>query len=412
MDNAFTLMILFVLLISLSAIFSGTETAFFNLKSYQNIDRKTKKLLSKPRRLLIFLLTGNTIINIAIGSIATIFTINHLYTGENLYDSALLLMQVIIVTLIVLIFGEIIPKTYALKMSKKFASIMSTPVEVFMYLLTPITYVFYIFSLILGKLMPFKKEQAFDSEEELKLLTELVEEEGVIEESESNMIQSVIEFNDKLVKEVLTPRVDIIALDSKSKLDDVMDLIANKKFSKIPVYKDNVDNIKGILYAKDLIPYLIGSRPNINLLKISRTPLFVPETKPIDELLEDFKNKKTNIAIAVDEWGGTSGLITLEDVVEEVMGELQDPYDTEEYHISKDKNKIIVEGSIKIYDLEENIELEFPDEREYDTLAGFILDNLGHIPKEHEVAEYENYLFKVIKVESNRIDKVEIRKKI
>ena len=193
-------------------------------------------------------------------------------------------------------------------------------------------------------------------------------------------------------------------------LDQAMDLIKNKKFSKIPVYRDTIDNIEGILYAKDIIPYLTGTRSGVSLLKLSREPFFVPETKPIDDLLEDFKLKKKNLAIAVDEWGGTSGLVTLEDIVEEVMGELSDPYDSEEYSFRKIKdNNFIVEGSIKIYDLEENIDVEFPDIREYDTLAGFILDKVGNIPKVGEVVDYENFSFKVIKIKKNRIDKVEIR---
>lgn len=400
--------LIFAALFVFSGIFSASETAFFNLKSYDKVDFKTKELLQRPKRLLIFLLTGNTIINIAIGSIAATFALDY-FSGPN---NVILFFQVLITTILVLIFGEIIPKTYALQQSKRFAGIMSYPIKIIMYIASPITYIFYTFYIGIRKLLPLEKEQIFDSEEELKLLTEIVEEEGTIDESESNMIQSVIEFNDKLVKEILTPRVDIVGLSSTTNLDDVMDLIANKKFSKIPIYKDNIDNIKGILYAKDTIPYLMGSRPRIDLLKLSRTPFFIPETKPIDELLEDFKLKKTNIAIAVDEWGGTSGLITLEDVVEEVMGELQDPYDEEEYHISKkDDNILIIDGAIKIYDLEENIEIEFPDNREYDTLAGFILSELGNIPIEGEMVEYNNFVFKVVNIESNRIDKIEIRKK-
>ena len=400
--------LIFAVLFVFSGIFSASETAFFNLKSYDKVDFKTKELLQRPKRLLIFLLTGNTIINIAIGSIAATFALDY-FSGPN---NAVLFFQVLITTILVLIFGEIIPKTYALQQSKRFASVMSYPIKIIMYIASPITYIFYTFYIGIRKLLPLEKEQIFDSEEELKLLTEIVEEEGTIDESESNMIQSVIEFNDKLVKEILTPRVDIAGLSSTTNLDNVMDLIANKKFSKIPIYKDNIDNIKGILYAKDIIPYLMGSRPRIDLLKLSRNPFFIPETKPIDELLEDFKLKKTNIAIAVDEWGGTSGLITLEDVVEEVMGELQDPYDEEEYHISKkDDNILIIDGAIKIYDLEENIEIEFPDNREYDTLAGFILSELGNIPTEGEIVAYNNFVFKVVNIKSNRIDKIEIRKK-
>ena len=411
MEDSLLYIVIFVLLVFLSALFSATETAYFNLKSYNEISNDIRKLLSKPRRLLVFLLTGNTIVNVAIGSISASLAIS-LYSEGDTDINFILFVQVIIITFIVLVFGEIIPKTYAIKKSNHLSKLMSKPLKFFMLLFYPITYVLYIFSKLISKLFPIEKEKVFDSEEELKILTEIVEEEGTIDEFESDMIQSVIEFNDKLVKEIFTPRVDIVGIESNTNLDEVMDLIANKKFSKIPVFEDNIDNIKGVLYAKDIIPYLIGSRPKINLLQLSRTPFFIPETKPIDELLDDFKLKRTNIAIVVDEWGGTSGLITLEDVVEEVMGELQDPYDHEEYHITKkDSNAIIVDGGIKIYDLEENIELQFPDDREYDTLAGFILDSLGNIPKPGEMVNFENFSFKVINLELNRIDKVEIRKK-
>ena len=214
----------------------------------------------------------------------------------------------------------------------------------------------------------------------------------------------------KLVKEIQTPRVDIISLDSNNSLDEAMDLIMNKKFSKIPVYKDTIDNIKGILYAKDIIPYLIGSRPEVDLLKLTREPYFIPETKPIDEVMQEFKLKKTSIAVVVDEWGGTAGILTLEDIVEEVTGELRDPFDKEEYEIIKNEDgSSIVDGSINIYDIEENFEIEFPDDRDYDTLAGFILDDIGDIPKEGEKVILNNYQFKVLKVISNRIDKIEVQ---
>ena len=207
------------------------------------------------------------------------------------------------------------------------------------------------------------EEKIFDSEEELKILAELGEEEGTLQEEESEIIQSIFDFKDKNVREIMKPRVDMVAIDSNSTIDDVMDLISNKQYSKIPIYKENIDKITGIIYAKDLLPYLMGSRPNIPIIKLARTPFFVPETKEIDDLMEDFKNKKMNIAIAVDEWGGTSGLITLEDIVEEVLGEIQDPYDTDKSLIVKQKdNSMIIDGKITIYDLEEEIEIDFPED--------------------------------------------------
>ena len=400
-----------IILIFLSAFFSASETSFFNIKKYQKVSSKVELLLKKPRELLTFILVGNTLVNIAIGSIAANYTLNVIQYQTSLSKENLLFLEVILVTVVILIFGEIIPKSFAIKYSVYFSNLISYPYMVLLKIFKPLFFIFYKISDLIIKLSPFKKEETFDSEEELKMLTELVEKEGTIKHTESEMIQSVFDFDDKLVKEILTPRVDIVGIDSKSSLDKVMDLITNKKFSKIPVYVDTIDDIKGILYAKDIIPYLMGSRSSVNLLKLSRIPLFIPETKPIDDLLDDFKIKKKNIAIAVDEWGGTSGLVTLEDIVEEVMGELRDPYDNQEYLFEKiSDNNYIVDGSIKIYDLEENIDIDFPDIREYDTLAGFIFDELGEIPKKGQKINYKNYIFTVLEIIKNRIDKIKIVK--
>ena len=400
-----------IILIFLSAFFSASETSFFNIKKYQKVSSKVELLLKKPRELLTFILVGNTLVNIAIGSIAANYTLNVIQYQTSLSKENLLFLEVILVTVVILIFGEIIPKSFAIKYSVYFSNLISYPYMVLLKIFKPLFFIFYKISDLIIKLSPFKKEETFDSEEELKMLTELVEKEGTIKHTESEMIQSVFDFDDKLVKEILTPRVDIVGIDSKSSLDKVMDLITNKKFSKIPVYVDTIDDIKGILYAKDIIPYLMGSRSSVNLLKLSRIPLFIPETKPIDDLLDDFKIKKKNIAIAVDEWGGTSGLVTLEDIVEEVMGELRDPYDNQEYLFEKiSDNNYIVDGSIKIYDLEENINIDFPDIREYDTLAGFIFDELGEIPKKGQKINYKNYIFTVLEIIKNRIDKIKIVK--
>ena len=406
-------MIIFIfILLIISGFLSASETSFFNLKKHEKVNKKVKKLLDKPRELLTFILIGNTLANIAIGSIAASYTINVLAKKfTNIPKENLLFLEVIIITLIILIFGEIIPKTFAVNRSIYFSNLISIPIIFLLKVFKPFFIIFYKISDFIIQINPFTKEKTFDTEEELIMLTELVEEEGTIQRTESDMIQSVFEFDDKLVKEILTPRVDIVAVNSTASLDEAMDLITNKKVSKIPVYKETIDNILGILYAKDIIPYLMGSRPKINLVNLSRDPLFVPETKPIDDLLMDFKNKKRNIAIAVDEWGGTSGLVTLEDVIEEVVGEIGDPYDHEEYSFRKiSKGHYIVEGAIKIYDLEENIDIHFPDIREYDTLAGYILDSIGDIPKEGEKVNYGEYIFKVIKLKKNRIDQVEIKR--
>ena len=400
-----------IILLIFSAFFSSLETALFHLKSSSNKNEIVKELLKKPKKLLSNLLTGNTIVNIAIGSLSAAYTLNVISPNSNLSISNLLFIQVAAVTFILLIFGEVIPKTYAIAKSEKLANSSAKLLNLILKVIYPIAFVFHKITDLIVKLLRIKKEQAFDSEEELIMLAEVGEEEGTLDHEESDMIQSVFEFKNKLVKEIQTPRVDISALDSTSSLDDAMDLIMKKKFSKIPVYKDTIDNIKGILYAKDIIPYLIGSRPNIDLLKLTRSPYFTPETKPIDEVLQEFKIKKTSIAVVVDEWGGTSGLLTLEDIVEEVMGEFRDPYDSEEYEIiDQDDGTKIVDGSINIYDIEEYFNINFPDDRDYDTLAGYILDSIGDIPKKGQEVKFDKFTFKVILLDQNRIEKIKVFK--
>ena len=406
----FYIIIFFILLI-LSAFFSGTETAYFHIRRHRDkTPEKIKSILDHPRRLLVSLLTGNTIVNVAIASLAAYIT--HQYAQKHdLHEFRLILIEVIIVSVVVLIVGEILPKMIAIRQSVIFAERMYNPMKFMMSVLYPIAQGFYKVTNLIMRLSPFRKEKFFDSEEELKILAELGEEEGTLQEEESEMIQSIFDFTDKIVGEIITPRVDIVGLKSTETLDKAMDVIGEKQFSKIPIYKDSMDNIKGILYAKDIIPYLMGSRPKINLQMIAREPFFVPETKPIDELLEEFKSRKTSIAIVVDEWGGTEGLVTLEDVVEEVIGEIRDPYDNEETDVIKQTDgSYIVEGSITIYDLEEEIDIKFPEERDYDTLAGFILETLTEIPIAGEHIGYEDILFTVQTVQNNRIGKVKIQK--
>ena len=401
--------IIFIFLLILSAFFSGTETAYFHIRKHRKeTPEKIKSILDDPQRLLVSLLTGNTIVNVAIASLAAYITSNLVdeYTWS---ASTLILIEVLIVSAVVLIFGEILPKMAAIKKSEKFAVKMYTPLKMMMYVLYPIAQGFNLVTDLIMKVLPLKKEKIFDSEEELKMLAELGEEEGTLQEEESDMIQSIFDFKGKTVGEIITPRVDIVSLKSDESIDTAMDTIAERQFSKIPIYKDSIDNIKGILYAKDIIPYLMGSRPNINLQTLAREPFFIPETKPIDDLMEEFKSRKTSIAIVVDEWGGTEGLVTLEDVVEEVVGEIRDPYDQEESDVLKQPDgSFIVDGSITIYDLEEETDIEFPEERDYDTLAGFILDTLTDIPKIGEHVDFQNMVFTVQTVENNRIGKVKI----
>ena len=394
----------------LSAFFSGTETAYFHIRKHRKeTPEKIKLVLDSPQRLLVFLLTGNTIVNVTIAFLAAYVTANVADEYE-WGESTLILLEVLVVSFVILVFGEILPKMIAIKNSKEFALRMYVPLKVMMFILSPIAQGFNTITNVVIKVLPFRREKIFDSEEELIILAELGEEEGTLQEEESDMIQSIFDFKEKTVGEIITPRVDIVSLKSDESIDKAMDIIGERQFSKIPIYKDTIDNIKGILYAKDIIPYLMGSRPNVNLQTLARQPFFVPETKPIDDLMEEFKLRKTSIAIVVDEWGGTEGLVTLEDVVEEVMGEIRDPYDQEESNaIKQSDGSFIVDGSINIYDLEEETDIEFPEERDYDTLGGFILDILTDIPKTGEMVEFNNMVFTVQTIENNRIGKIKIQ---
>ena len=404
-----SILLLFILLLFISAFFSGSEVAFLNLKVHnKKIPQDILDFSKKSKHLLIGLLFGNTIINICIAFLGAYF-IHYLTNQYSISTAILLFIEIVLISLILLIFGEVIPKVFAMRNSVKFAQGVYLPLKFIFILFRPIIILFDKITILINKFIPVKDEKIFDSEEELKILTELSEEEGTLDEEESEMIQSIIEFNDKEAGEILTPRVDIIGIESSKSLDTAMDLISKEQFSKIPVFIDSIDNIKGILHAKDLVPYLTGSRPNINLLSIARAPFFVPENKHIDELLNDFKIKKTNIAIVVDEWGGTEGLITLEDIVEEVLGEIRDPFDNEQNLINKISSGIyMVDAKISIYDLQEAINISFPDDRDYDTLGGFILNRLQEIPKENDVVKFNTNIFSVVNMNENRIGKIKV----
>jgi len=407
MTDIFLILIVLIFLLVLSSIFSSSETAFFNLKLHrEGIDEKVKKMMQDPKRLLVSLLTGNAMTNIAIAFFPALIA-NRYFENNNTIIS----IQVFLISMVILIFGEILPKKIALRNSEKFSMFIYKPIKIIFLIIRPISSFFYFINNSIMSLIPSTKEKIFDSEEELIMLAELGEEQGTIHEEESEMIQSIFEFNDKTVHGIMTPRVDSVMISSDSSIDSAMDLIKEKKFSKIPIYKDNTDNIRGILYAKDLLPYLTGSRPNVDLISLARPTFFIPESKPIDDLLDDFKLRKTSIAVVVDEWGGTSGLVTVEDVVEEVMGEFIDPYDDEKSPIQSIGNNIhLISASINIYDVEEEFEIKFPEDRDYDTLGGFIFDRLNDIPKGGESVIYSGFKFLVEKIIGNRIDKIRLEK--
>lgn len=246
---------------------------------------------------------------------------------------------------------------------------------------------------------------------EINALLELGQEQGELEADEKEMIHSIFEFGDTIVREIMIPRTDMVCVSNDTSTDDLILLIKEKGHTRIPVYEETIDQIRGIINAKDLLPSVLNKRNNINLIRLARPALFVPESKKIDDLLRLFQKERQHMAIVVDEYGGTAGLVTLEDVLEEIVGEIRDEYDQEvALHKQLDENTYLVDAKIDIYTLNELLGVAIPEKDEYDTLGGFIFELTGAVPQEDEVITYEKLEMVTVKVERNRIVKVKIRR--
>jgi CBS domain containing-hemolysin-like protein len=308
--------------------------------------------------------------------------------------------------------SEITPKILALRNSEAFAGKVALPIRIFSAFLFPLAALLYRFTHLITSWIPHEEEELFDSEDELRTLADLGADRGTLKDEERRMIKSVFDLDETAVREIMVPRIDIIGMEQTISLKSAIDIIRQNRFSKFPLFEESIDKIRGILYAKDLLPYINSDDYNgIKLATLMRKPFFVPETKQIDDLLKDFQERRENIAIVVDEFGGTAGLVTVEDIVEEVVGEIQDEFDEEERLLYPlDKGQWMVDAKTTINDLVDEIPMEFPEEREYDTLGGFIFEQFGDIPKVGDVTVYQNYSFKVKSLEENRILKIVLTK--
>ena len=323
--------------------------------------------------------------------------------------SLLLVVESIVVTTVVLLFGEIMPKLLAIRHTAAFARLARGPVKLLVMVLYPLGSLIYGLTHLVTRLLGIRPERMFTSEEELKDLAEVGYDRGTLAQSETEIIHSIFEFGDTAVHEIMTPRVDVLALEARSGLEEVLELIRTRQVSKIPIYKEAIDDIRGILFAKDILPYVNGPHPDVNLLRLSRPPFFVPESKRVVSLLQDFKDRRTNVAIVVDEFGGTAGLVTLEDVVEEVLGELRDPFDLEEVEVRPiGQDEFLVDAGVALDDLGDRLPHAFPDDRDYDTLGGFLFDRFDRIPSVGQWILDGGRRFTVKALEGNRIAKVHI----
>ncbi len=399
-----------VALLFLSALFSSAETAFTHidllkvkyLVSTGNKRAKTlEKLKNDPERTLTTILIGNNLVNISASSIATSLAIDF-------FGSKGIGVAVGVMTFLILVFGEITPKSYAIRKAESLALFVAPLFDFLSKIFYPINIAFNgISSLFLGKNV--KNIPTF-TEDEIKTLIDVGEEEGTIAEDEKEMITSIFEFGDTRIKEVMIPRVDMICAEAEETLKEVLNKAIKAGCSRLPVYKDTVDNIVGILYVKDLLKYLKDGNFNVSADKIKREAYFIPETKKADDLLREMQKKRVHMAIVISEYGGVTGLVTLEDLLEEIVGEIFDEYDVAEDEIVRiDENTTIVDARLAIDELNEKMSLKLPNES-FDTLAGFMMEYLDKVPEEGEEVEYENDKFIIEKMDEKKISKVRIIK--
>ncbi|MCB0278596.1 MAG: HlyC/CorC family transporter [Calditrichaeota bacterium] len=413
------LTILFPVLIFLSAFFSGSETAFFSLSKstlalLKNDERSSSKrilkLLEKPQIFLITILIYNNLVNIIIAAQATLIT-QELSVANNWNIYISMIVNVGVVTFIILFFGEIFPKIVALKDSLWFARKVSIILTIFTYLMYPVALLFKQFTGLFSASVKDKLNQAGFTEEEIKTLLDISEEAGTIENNEKEMISSIMDFGETTVKEIMVPRIDMSAIRSDAPIQELFQLVNESLHSRIPVYKDGIDNVIGIIYVRDLIKHVFedGSVKDTSLEKLAHKAYFVPEQKKIQDLLKEFQAEKIHMAIVVDEYGGTSGIVTLEDIIEEIVGEIQDEYDLEQPLLNKINDyNYIIDGKLPIEELNENLNLNIPEEEGVETISGFIYNKTGNLPEKNDVIEHDNLTFKIKDIENRRIARIEL----
>jgi putative hemolysin len=352
------------------------------------------------------------------GALAGLIRLIPLEPLKSAADEISFVLITLLIALSSIIIGELVPKTLALTFAERFALVVARPIGWLDVVLRPVVWLVSSVSNAMVRLLGGKNrpQAGYLSTEELKMLVETGSEVGGIEEDEKEMIHGVIELAETKVHEVMVPRIGIRAIDVNDPIDDVLDMIVRAGHSRIPVYQENLDNIVGILYAKDLLPYLKrngGQATEIDIRKLARPPVYVPETKAVDELLHEMQVTKRHIAIVVDEYGGTAGLITLEDVVEEIVGEIQDEYDTEESLVEALANdgevSFRLDGRVSMDDLRDLFDLsdeEEEDEEAYDTVGGFIVHRVGRIPLPGATVKFRDVTLTVDAAEPRRVAKV------
>ena len=413
--GAIIAIVLAVLLLFASGFVSASEIAFFSLspndlseieEEEHSSDRRIMELLKDTERLLATILISNNFVNVTIIMLCNFFFASVIDFGQAVIVEFLVIT--VVLTFLLLLFGEIMPKIYSAQHTLKFCRMAAPVVMVLKKVFAPLSSLLVRSSFIVNKCVA--KRNYNISVDELSQALELTDKDEISEES--NILEGIIRFGGETAKEVMTPRLDMVDLEITSSFKEVLDCVVENAYSRIPVYEDSQDNIKGILYIKDLLPHLKKGE-DFQWQSLIRPAYFVPETKMIDDLLRDFQANKIHIAIVVDEFGGTSGIVTMEDIIEEIVGEINDEYDEEERsYVKINDHTYVFEAKTLLSDFYKVVKLDsdfFEDvEGDADTLAGLLLEIKGEFPKLHEKLEYEHIQFEVLEMDARRILKVKV----
>ena len=405
-------LIIVIILLALSAFFSSSETALttvsrIKLRSLAEEGSKAaKKVLSvteNPGKLLSTILIGNNIVNISASALTT--TLCTAVFGNKFVGIA-----TGILTILVLIFGEITPKTLAARYNVQLSMIFVYPISILMFLLTPAIWLLDRVTGLIFKIMRLDTSGNGETmtESELRAIVNVSHEEGVIEKEERFMISNVVDFGDALSKDIMIPRTDMVCADVTSTYEELVDIFKSETFSRIPIYEESKDKVIGILYLKDLFFYSqLHDMKDFDLKKILRKPLFVYEYQKTSQIFADMKTSSVTMAIVLDEYGITSGIITMEDLIEEIVGDIRDEYDDYENDFIKEieTNKYDIDASIKLDDLNDALNTKLTSD-DYDSLAGFVIELLDRLPDEGDTASFKNIDFKVTKMHKNRIERI------
>ena len=415
-ENLFILLgvLAILLLIGLSAFFSSSEIAMFALPNHRvdavveegRAGSKTlKQLKEDPHRLLVTILVGNNLVNVAMSSLAT--GLLAFYIGN---QGQAVLIATFAITALVLLFGESAPKSYAVDNTESWALRISRPLRLAEIVLLPLVWLFDHLTRIVNKITGGRAaiEESYVTREEIRDIIETGEREGVLDEDEREMLQRTLRFNRTIVKEVMTPRLDMTAVSKEASIDEAIETCVQSGHERLPVYDGALDNVIGVVHINDLVrDGNYGDSRNIELDDVIEPTLHVPESKNVDELLTEMREERLNMVIVIDEFGTTEGLVTMEDLVEEIVGEILEGGEEEPIDFVDD-NTVIVKGEVNIDEVNDALEIELPEGEEFETIAGFIFNRAGRLVEQGEVIEYEGLDIRVERVENTRIMKARI----